>query len=435
MKTVIMKNIISVISFMLVLFMNSCPSLKSQSNLIEINIEKNVKNIKKVNICDLNGNIRYIPLKADAGLLSDIILSDFSKDFVIVSDRRTCILYDIQGNTISKIGNQGKGPGEYIVVFEMKFGLHNQIIIQDGKSFLVYDLNGKFLRKFDSKGHTNDSFAAKMIGSWSPINDSLFIGQVPNHSGKEKYKAVFFNGMGTEIGYAKNYIISNINKVAYSSENCDASIYQFSGQTYFKELLNDTLFLVTNYLTFEPYYYFNLGKFGMPISYRELSMNEMMTKRNECIGLMTINETSKYLFLLCNFRNHSPTKRSEPKLVPTAYGVNGVSLYYTDNMLGIYEKATKELVFAKTEKIEGRLINCGLFNDYDGGPNFLPKKSVNDSTLAMWVDAYALKAHVASIAFKNSTPKYPEKKRELEKRANSLSENDNPVLILCTFKK
>jgi hypothetical protein len=37
--------------------------------------------------------------------------------------------------------------------------------------------------------------------------------------------------------------------------------------------------------------------------------------------------------------------------------------------------------------------------------------------------------------FKNSAPKYPEKKKELEKLANSLKETDNPVLKLVRLKK
>jgi hypothetical protein len=115
------------------------------------------------------------------------------------------------------------------------------------------------------------------------------------------------------------------------------------------------------------------------------------------------------------------------------YGVT--SSFYTVNMLGVFNKASHELVFATPEKTDNALINTGLFNDFDGGPNFYPKVSVNDSTMAMWVDAYQLKEHVASDAFKNSTPKYPVKKKELQKLADSLSENDNPVLILCTFKK
>ena len=51
------------------------------------------------------------------------------------------------------------------------------------------------------------------------------------------------------------------------------------------------------------------------------------------------------------------------------------------------------------------------------------------------VNPFQLKAHLASEKFKNSTPLYPEKKKELEKLANRLNENDNPVLMLVKLKE
>ena len=54
--------------------------------------------------------------------------------------------------------------------------------------------------------------------------------------------------------------------------------------------------------------------------------------------------------------------------------------------------------------------------------------------LISWTDAYKLKTYLKSEAFQSSTPKYPEKKKELERQANSLDENDNPVLMLVKLK-
>lgn len=42
---------------------------------------------------------------------------------------------------------------------------------------------------------------------------------------------------------------------------------------------------------------------------------------------------------------------------------------------------------------------------------------------------------VDTKAFKTSTPKFPEKKKELEKLAYSLDENDNPVLMFVKLKE
>ncbi|MZP67102.1 MAG: hypothetical protein GT597_13230, partial [Bacteroidales bacterium] len=49
--------------------------------------------------------------------------------------------------------------------------------------------------------------------------------------------------------------------------------------------------------------------------------------------------------------------------------------------------------------------------------------------------ANKLKEYVASENFKNSKPLYPEKKKELEKLADSLKETDNPVLVMVRLKR
>jgi hypothetical protein len=51
------------------------------------------------------------------------------------------------------------------------------------------------------------------------------------------------------------------------------------------------------------------------------------------------------------------------------------------------------------------------------------------------VEAKQLKDHVASVDFINSEVKLLEKKKELEKLANSLKETDNPVLVMVSLKK
>jgi hypothetical protein len=411
-----------------------CRNCELNSPLVEINIEKNIGNIEQLNMCDFDCEIKYVPLEGDSVMLKVAALSEFSEELILVSDRSNCLLFDSRGKQISKFGCRGEGPGEYTYITNIKFGGHNQIIIQDGRFFLVYNQSGKILRKFKPEVNPEIIDRRGTMESWMLFNDSIFIGQVSNDSGQEEFKAVFFNEMGKTVGYVRNNIFLNLKKYYISSDNSSASIYQMGGITYFKEMLNDTVFRVDDQYAFEPIYYLNLGKYSMPKSVRELPMHEMGVESKKYIRVENLYETSRYLFLDCNFNNHSPAKRSEPGYLMDASGTEHKVLFYTLRMLGIYDKIYKELVFAEPVKSENWLMNCGLRNDYDGGVNFYPRKMVNDSTLAMWVDAYKLREHVASEAFKNSTPKYPEKKKELEELANKLSDNDNPVLILCTFK-
>jgi hypothetical protein len=51
------------------------------------------------------------------------------------------------------------------------------------------------------------------------------------------------------------------------------------------------------------------------------------------------------------------------------------------------------------------------------------------------INPYQIKTLVMNNEFKNSISKYPEKKKELEKLANSLKETDNPVLMIVRLKK
>jgi mRNA-degrading endonuclease HigB of HigAB toxin-antitoxin module len=414
--------------------LNGCRNIESSSTITVIDIENGIVNTKPQNISDFKCEIDYVPLKDNSILLRSATLVDFSDNSILVSDRTHCILYDRRGNRVAIIGRKGKGPGEYSIIMSMKFGALNKIFIEDVRSFLEYDLEGNFLQSFKLDVNPRDG-AKGIVYNWSPFNDSLFLGQVPNDSGKERNKAVFFNLKGNTVKSVVNYELLNKSECYTSDYNTYGSIYKFSGDTYFKEIWNDTLFRVNNNYGFEPIYYFNLGKFGPPRKVRELKGEEMAKEMHKYITISKIFESSIYLFLDCNFHDNNPAKRSEPIIIADVFGNKIEWWYYPTAMLGVYNKSNRVLTFAKTENSDDRLTNSGLRNDYDGGINFFPKVKVNDSTLAMTVNAYELKEHVASKAFKNSTPKYPEKKKQLEQLANSLSENDNPVLILCTFKK
>ena len=80
----------------------------------------------------------------------------------------------------------------------------------------------------------------------------------------------------------------------------------------------------------------------------------------------------------------------------------------------------------------------GLVNDLDNGPNFKIQNvvTIDDAEyLISWINAFELKTHINSEAYKNSTPLHPEKKKEMEQLANRMDENNNPVLVLVKLKK
>jgi hypothetical protein len=108
--------------------------------------------------------------------------------------------------------------------------------------------------------------------------------------------------------------------------------------------------------------------------------------------------------------------------------------FYKKRAFVLIDKNSRELFLTYL----GSNNDGGIFNDLDGGTLFLPKSYFVENGreyMIGLVNPLQIKAHVASNEFKNSIPKYPGKKKELEKLANNLKETDNPVLMLARLKK
>jgi len=80
-----------------------------------------------------------------------------------------------------------------------------------------------------------------------------------------------------------------------------------------------------------------------------------------------------------------------------------------------------------------------LINNLDGGmpltENIKYYSEDGEEFITTLINPLDLKLLISRNEFKKSIPKYPEKKKELEKLANSLKETDNPVLVLVRLKK
>jgi hypothetical protein len=389
-----------------------------------IDIEANIHNMQQVKLSRLAKEIKYVALSEK----SDIVFRGvwdcvFAENYFIAKDMSKCISYNYQGNILTIIGSQGRGPGEYQYVNNVTIGQQNKIFIQSLYDLLEYDISGKYLNYYKNCFLVDNNY----IGSWSLINDTLIFGKVSSLIGNEINKAVVITKQSKVIHEFKNYIEFTRDKAIARIEEYHANIYCFNNEFFFKEMFNDTLFYLSKQFQLRPRYVVNLGKYAVPISFRKL----LLTPENPYMAVNNIYQTSDYIFLDCNFGSHFPAKRITPKIVWEGI----MSDVNTTNVLGIYNIQSNSLVFCEPTSTDNPLFTSGIYNDVDAGPRFYPMKQVNDSTLAMWIEAKQLKDHVASKDFMNSIVKYPEKKKELEILASSLKETDNPILMLVRLKK
>ena len=396
-------------------------------DLKKINIEKSIDHFSEINLSELGTEIRYIPLngRKEEFLLEKIVNIDFSQDRICVSDFQSCFLFTIDGVFLKKIGQQGRGPGEFRLIGDVKFSSNREFIYLSSCQFIYkYSLEGNFLKSIPLQNVKTDDGYSVSVTPWVAIANNLFLGNIPNFNGNQKNKLIVFDEDGKIIKEFKNYHFYDNDFNVANTWDVRISFYQFGDLYTFKKLKNDTLFRMTSDLTTYPSHYFYLGKYRPPFEKKYKSFTDFLNEIVNYISVNSVLETKDYFFLTCDFGKNT-----------TGYKINkvlkdGRNYTYKNTLVkALYVKSNDRLTFLKHGLADG------FINDIDGGINFFPQKIINDSIMVSWIDAYQLKAHVASNAFKTSNPKYPEKKNELEKLANSLNENDNPVLILLKLKE
>lgn len=419
MKTIILQSLIVLLS----IFQINAQGL----NIKKVNLERHINQYDRINLSKLGTKIQYLPLKGgDKGyFLKESKFIDFSQEFICVCDFQSCYLFKKNGDLFKKIGRQGKGPGEYGIISGMCFSTNGKFIyLSSYSSINIYSIEGNFIKSVSIQSVKTKDGNDVPIRPWAAIGNNLFLANIPNYSGNQKNKLIVFDENGHIIKEFKNYQFfkSSLN-IANTWDN-STSFYQYGDLYTVKILKNDTLFRLTKTLGIYPDYIFSFGKYRLPFENEYHSVEDFFSKIINYITLNSILESKKYFYLTCDFGNYTSGYEITKTLT------SGQNYTYKNTLVkGIYNKITDQITFLQPSQADG------FINDLDGGMNFFPQKILNDSIMVSWVDAYQIKAYVASDTFKNSIPKYTEKKKELEKLANSLSENDNPVLMLVKLKE
>ncbi len=417
------EELILIFSVSFLLLSNCKENLTKINTLETIDIESNIDNFKEFKLSQINADIIYVPLKSDENHpLSRIDHIDATSDMLLVSNTDICFIFDYNGNIIRKISEKGRGPDEYSAIINSCFGFNENLFIQNIDDFMEYKVDGTLKGSFSIKAGKDPLF---YMMSWIPINDSLFLGQVPlPRTGNGEIKAIIFDNQGITRYEFKNYIFLDRPQTGFStSEDSYATFFRYRNRLYFKEQMNDTLFSLTDNFYLHPEIRFNIGKYSKPKKYRQGNTDGGYNPAN-FVSLRNIYETQDFLFIDCDFGFHTPAKR----ITPVEF--MGIEQWYnTQNVLGLYDKANKSLSFCKPTSTDNPLFTTGIYNDIDAGPRFYPFEQINDSTMVMIVEANQLKDHVDSDDFKNTLVLYPEKKSKLKRLVDSIDEFDNPILM------
>jgi hypothetical protein len=365
------------------------------SSQVQINISAKTPCSKEIKLSDIIDNINYISLETKREcLIGSLTEIRFTDNFFFVKNHLPPSLFqfDCTGRFITNIGKQGKGPGEFN-------RLRSFCIDEGNKNVILYAKQPDKLLIYEFDGNLNktvfcpDDQPVNEIESFSNDNYVLMFA---NYNGKTKHSYQCYSMQNTLL--TKAIIPKSFSRNGSFSIMPEFSFYTYNNSLNIKEnILNDTIYTIVG-TNFIPKYVLNFGKNTFPIEARQERIT-YLKNMHEYFIMKNIFESKNYLILIYRFNK--------------------------EIHVGFYHKNTKTTCLMK---------NDGIINDFDGGVSFKPIYQRNNILIG-FIEAYALIAHVNSKAFINSTPKYPEKKKALEELANSLNENDNPVLMLVKLKE
>lgn len=375
-----------------VILLHACKSF--DNNLYEFDPLK--LNDNEIFLSEISDEISYIPLdnKYWLGNISKII---FTNTVIYLTSKDIGILtFNREGKYMNKIGNIGRGPGEYLTYLRFCVDEKSGIVyVADIKNEIkVYSAIGHFLRSFPLVEYGD------VIENIAFYNSLLFI-KYGIQFRRADYDWIICDTIGNLVKKQSRHLPEF--KANWGGNN---GIYNFANRLFYYNSFTDTVFSVLPDFTEKPSFMISPGKHRYPRS--NISMKQFMS--NNYLDIARIIETNR--FYIVRYR-------------------------YKQSYLALIDKDSHKS-FLINLKFGNNNYNDGIENDIDGGHFLIPGYYFTENFREYIVGLIyprQIKARVASKEFKELTPLYPEKKKELESLADNLKEDDNPVLMLVRLKQ
>lgn len=347
-----------------------------------------------ITLSDIASDVEYIPLQTtENSYIGRIASMKAVGKFFYIHELNQILCFDKSGNFLFRLNKSGRGPGEY--EFLMGFNVNEKntyLAIKSYKCILIYnqsDTGFIFINKF-----TLPSTPDKIMFIGEQDNLLLFYS---NAEGRNPNSMEIINLKGETIFRRPNYLKFKL-KGTVSTSLGDNITYSLNDCIYFKELMNDTVFNITEDLKIHPYLIFDTEDKRLTPEVRS-DGKFYVSHKAEYFHIEEIYASERYIYYTYIYKKYGHT---------------------------VYDILTKLKYQVEDKKF--------LVDDLGGGINFEPKFCDN-GVFYSWVESLSLKDYVSGEIFKNSIVKFPEKKKELENMANSLKETDNPVLMIVRLKK
>ncbi len=359
-----------------------------------------------VKVSDIATDLEYIPLQTTENSLVKSITKIVTCDnkFYIRNGYDDILCFGRKGNFLYRLNKTGRGPGEYTFINDFDVSSDNKLlfVLTSGNILVFMNTGTEFI--FDKSINLRQPFPSKISIIPGTTNILLSIDPI---TAPEQSLSILINSNSDTLNFKPNHYRFEKEKISTRYRMINESLqYKFENNACFKEEFSDTVFFVNRETyEFQPRLIFDShGKGFLP----RVRYDTEYAKSNsaDLYWVYLIIETSRYIIYTYE-HNMTRNKMLYDKSVNNKFKIGHMNL--------------------------GEDFKNTMKDDLNVGPVFDPT-FCSENNLYSTVDALTLKKYVAGEDFKNTQVMDPKKKNELKKLADSLTETDNPLLLIMTPK-
>jgi hypothetical protein len=366
-----------------------------------------IKNVEYP-LSEIADKVEYIKLETtpECFLADPVILAVTQEDIIINSTLKSkpqLYRFSRDGSFLNKIGEEGRGPGEYLDAY---------FCAVDEKNKYVYVNSRCKVSKFRFDGEFIDAYKTTESAEFIfVVNDSLIACQYAVMMGDEPYSLVVCKFNGDTVYTKRNNIrFKRPPTITGVHGNFDKPFFRYGEDVFFREKYGDTIFsLLPDSII--PRFKIEFGPYQLP---PELLIEKIGSKRyyDISIGFLDyrIDEDDNYMYI--GVQSHHP---SDKQIMPIFYNKNDGELCH---LIG-------HDVSSQRKK--------GFVNDIDGTFSFWPDYvSPNGEMFAI---INVLRVAQMQEYLKDKTVKGTKPNPELYKIIEEFKLNDNPIISIIPKSK
>lgn len=386
------KNVV----FIMMILLTGCTTNKvneKAAQIVKMDFTKEPQSIwetnliRDVEILNLNSNDVIF------GEISKIVRHGNRIYLMDNSQTNSVIIYDTDGNYINVIDKQGRGPEEYIQLFDMFVNQDDStldIISRIDKKMLKYDLDGKKLKCIEK--------LPKAFGRFEKMKDG-YVGYMNNYSEDKKRP---FNIWTLSKSLKLMNSFCEINPTWESRDFKNGSVFSFyKNSVYFIVPMDFNIYSINNDSISVPYA-FDLGGIALP---KELISAEQYDK-----FMQDINNRNNYIERIHYFQE------TNNFLVASV-------LYRGQILLCVYNKRTAKSILTKLDPYIGKYFH-----------SFGKIVWIDEKAIYTLIDASTIKQMAAGKNANNDfESQYSDQVKRLRTKFPDVREDGNPFLIIYSI--